>query len=163
MGVNPANMHIIFGSLYSAALRSMRVRAPSLLRTARGFCKDKFTLPSDKQRSVHIWGQSVARDGCVLLADLYNQRVSSLELQTGALHVAFEERDAGWCVSNAREVDTREPAAAAAAADVLAVTECNSRERRVVLAKKSNARNIYTTDHTVTLDETSHVCFLVQA
>ena len=79
-----------------------------------------------------------------------------LDLQTGDLQVAFEEREPGWGVSNARLFDTQ-------LADALVVTETKAfekgkkKENRVVIAKK-NTDGIYLTDHVVELDEATEVC-----
>ena len=130
----------------------MRVRDPISLLFVRGILKPSLRLASEEDTTLYIFGQNVQPDGTLLFADCNNQRVKRLDIQTGALHVAFEEVEKGWEFSNARLLDTRQ-------ANTLVVTEGKGRERRVVIAKR-NRDGIYLADQTVQLDETSDVCLL---
>ena len=134
----------------------MRVREPNSLRLVREFPKATLRLASEKDSGLFILGQSIERGRNLLFTDYCNQRVKMLDLQTGDLQVAFEEREPGWGVSNARLFDTQ-------LADALVVTETKAfekgkkKENRVVIAKK-NTDGIYLTDHVVELDEATEVC-----
>ena len=129
----------------------MRVREPSSLRLVREFPDASLNLTSDERATFAILGQSMQSSATLLLADLINRRVKSLDVQTGALQLLFEEREGGWCVSNALLLECQQ-------ADLL-LTECiyPGDRARVVIAKMSTA-GIYKADHAVILDETSSVC-----
>ena len=134
---------------------AMRVREPSSLRLVREFPDASLSLSSEQFPYNFIVGQNMHSSGTLVLADLINRRVTSLDVQRGALQLLFKERDEGWCVSNARLLESQ-------LANVLVVTECQQSpgdQIRVVMAKKKMSTNgIYITDHAVLLDETSSVC-----
>ena len=127
---------------------AMRVREPSSLRLVREFPKSSLKLASEESPTPCIFGQSLQSNGTLLLSELFTRRVKSLDVQTGALQLLFQEREASWLMSNARLLDSQQ-------VDMLVVTECiyQGDRTRVVMAKKSTS-GIYKTDHAVLLDET---------
>ena len=132
----------------------MRVRDPSSLRLVQEFSKASLRLASEKDNALDIYGQRVQIDGSFLFADSQNQKLKTLDVQTGTLQVVFEEDDPGWLVCNALLPDIHN-----AAKSVLAVTERNKMATRLVISKK-NTNGSYVTDHVVRLDETTEVCLI---
>ena len=133
------------------------MREPTSLRLVREFPKTTLSLASENDNELLIMGQSLQSDTKLLFTDYYNRQVKVLNLQTGALELAFEERDLEYRVSNARLLDTLQ-------ADSLIVIEDKrdgkkkANEKRVVIAKK-NTDGIYLADHFVELHEATKVCF----
>ena len=134
----------------------MSVREPTSLRLVREFPKKTLRVASEGDNEIQIMGQSLQSRTKLFLADYYDRQVKLLNLQTGALELAFEEREMDWYVSNVRLLDTLQ-------ADSLIVSEekpngkKKGNAKRVVIAKK-NTDGIYLADHFVELQETTTVC-----
>ena len=130
----------------------VRKQAPQQLRLTRTYTNKELQTPTESN-NVWILGMSPSEDGrTILLADNSNGSVKGLDVAAGTVCSLYKETD-GWQVGNACLLTHTEGTS-------LLVTEMNKSNeytKRVVVADRSGAADIFTRTYDITWKDDTYV------